>query len=145
MDGSRPTGAIETTPLLESIAGQTSKPSTNTFSGISLKLHSHFQKWSTLYICGLMVFLVDFGEYMGEGARLHILELGICREYYELVDPHIIGSDGGISEKLCKLDQIQSELAKIRGFLGLLDHISGKDLSRSSDFILTSNPDSLHN
>jgi hypothetical protein len=119
---------METTPLLGIIddsSPYSSATSTSKRHVLSYKLQSHFSKWATLYICGLMVFLVDFGEFMVEAARIRRLELGICREYYIIVDPQVIRGDGGIPEELCKLDEIQSELARMRGFLGLLENIPG--------------------
>ena len=115
--------AVETTPLLGDPTIIPSPTRKRTFW--SDKLHAHFSKWAVLYLCGIAVFLVDFGTFMGEGARLRMLELGVCREYYSSTDPRVIRNDGGIPEELCKLDKIQSELARMRGFLGLLENLPG--------------------
>ena len=63
--------------------------------------------------------------FMSEGPRIRMLEMGLCREYYETRDPGVIGPDGSVPERLCKLRDIQSPLARLRGFLGLLDGLPG--------------------
>jgi hypothetical protein len=57
---------------------------------------------------------------------MRLMELNLCREYYRKVDPSVILPDGNVPEMLCKLPVIQSELAEIRGFSGMLDGIPGK-------------------
>ena len=124
--------ATDETPLLGSLVnlGRVSEsPVTPGPSQIrfvwSHKIHAHFNKWAVLYLCGITIFLVDFGSFMGEGARLRMMELGICREYYSTTNPQVIGGDGDVPEEFCKLDEIQSELARMRGFLGLLENLPG--------------------
>jgi hypothetical protein len=65
---------------------------------------------------------------MGEAAKIRMLELGLCREYYSVTDPSAIGADDSIPEHLCKIQKVQSELAKLRGFLGLLEGLPGNSL-----------------
>lgn len=126
---------VETTPLLGNPDLSSSSPIIPSPTRKDIfrpgKLHAHFSKWAILYLCGLVVFLADFGTFMGEGARLRMLELGVCREYYISTDPRVIRNDGSIPEELCKLDQIQSELARMRGFLGLLENLPGMTINRS--------------
>jgi hypothetical protein len=53
-------------------------------------------------------------------------ELSICRPYYYKHDPTVIDSDGNIEESLCKVDEVQAELAFISGWLGFFETIPGK-------------------
>ncbi|KAF1933838.1 uncharacterized protein M421DRAFT_414893 [Didymella exigua CBS 183.55] len=46
-----------------------------------------------------------------------VVELRLCREHYELVDPSTIGVDGSIPEKLCKIDEVQRRLAWLQGIM----------------------------
>lgn len=54
-----------------------------------------------------------------------MLEMGLCREYYQARDPDVVGPGGTVPERLCKLKDIQSPLARLRGFLGLLEGLPG--------------------
>lgn len=88
-------------------------------------LQRHFAKWWTVYICGLLILTSDVPGFMGEAPRLRMLELGLCREYYAVHDPSVIGDNGGIPERLCKLPQIQSSVAKMRGIMAMMEAIPG--------------------
>ncbi|OCL11777.1 hypothetical protein AOQ84DRAFT_286541 [Glonium stellatum] len=46
-----------------------------------------------------------------------VIELRLCREYYNQRDPSVIDPDGSIPEKLCKLNQVQQELAWLQGVM----------------------------
>lgn len=86
----------------------------------------HVQQWRTFYSCLLLLFLVDAPMFMGEGPRIRMLEMGLCREYYQARDPGaIVGPGGTVPERLCKLRGVQSPLARLRGFLGLLEGLPG--------------------
>lgn len=85
----------------------------------------HVEQWRTFYSCLLLLFLVDAPMFMGEGPRIRMLEIGLCREYYEARDPSVIGPGGTVPERLCKLRDIQSPLSRLRGFLGLLEGLPG--------------------
>ncbi|KAI3392718.1 hypothetical protein diail_5275 [Diaporthe ilicicola] len=85
----------------------------------------HFHQWRTFYSCLLLLFLVDAPMFMAEGPRIRMLEMGLCREYYQARDPGVIGPGGTVPERLCKLRDIQSPLARLRGFLGLLEGLPG--------------------
>lgn len=54
-----------------------------------------------------------------------MLEIGLCREYYQSRDPGVIGPGGIVPERFCKLRDIQSPLSRLRGFLGLLEGLPG--------------------
>jgi hypothetical protein len=43
------------------------------------------------------------------------LELGVCRDYYKHVDPRMVAPDGDIAEKFCKLKEVQTRLARMKG------------------------------
>jgi hypothetical protein len=88
-------------------------------------LRRHFAKWWTVYICGLLILTSDVPNFMSEAPRLRMLELGLCREYYAVHDPSVIGDNGGIPERLCKLPQIQSSVARMRGIMAMMEAIPG--------------------
>lgn len=46
-----------------------------------------------------------------------VIELRLCREYYFQRDPSVIGPGGSIPEELCKLNQVQQQLAWLQGIM----------------------------
>ena len=69
---------------------------------------------------------IDFPQFMRAAPFLRMLELGVCRDYYKHVDPRIIGPGGEVSEKLCKLREIQTSLACIKGVAGATGILPGQ-------------------
>ncbi|KAM0227134.1 hypothetical protein ACHAP5_012239, partial [Fusarium lateritium] len=119
----------ESTPLLRPDAtGNSSDDTGNSKDGVNRwrsELPRHFTRWSTLYVCGLFILLVDVPNFMSEVPKLRMLELGLCRDYYAANDPSVIDRDGSVPEHLCKVREIQSALAKMRGILGMIEGIPG--------------------
>jgi hypothetical protein len=85
----------------------------------------HVNNWRTFYSCLLLLFLVDAPMFMAEGPRIRMLEIGVCREYYETTDPGVVWPGGAVPEHMCKLKDVQSRLSRLRGFLGLLEGVPG--------------------
>lgn len=117
--------ATEDSALLSVPSPGTARGSWPLHRGRISAFRQHVQQWRTFYSCLLLLFLVDAPMFMSEGPRIRMLEMGLCREYYETRDPGVIGPDGSVPERLCKLRDIQSPLARLRGFLGLLDGVPG--------------------
>jgi len=129
----------DTTPLLAENAHRPRLPSSTAnpaslpgqkdgdlpLSSWASKASTHWKVWATVYLCALLIFVVDFPEFMRVAPRLRLYELTICREYYRGADPSVIGPDGHVPEGLCKLDAIQSSLANLRGIMGLLEAVPG--------------------
>lgn len=67
----------------------------------------------------------SIGEVFKMISSVRLIELGICREHYLLHDPSVIGSDKRVPEALCKLPNIQQELAHLRGSIGALEALVG--------------------
>lgn len=71
------------------------------------------------------VLLVSLGDQLQETPHTRLMESVICYRYFEKVDPSKLllsrdqvgpGAIGGVSEMLCKADDVQSELAMLRGW-----------------------------
>ncbi|KAF5599390.1 major facilitator superfamily transporter [Fusarium pseudoanthophilum] len=122
-------GVTESTPLLQAdlngSAPTRSPPTKDRAIQWRAAWQHHFSKWSTLYICSLFIILVDVPNFLSEVPKLRMLELGLCRDYYAATDPSVIGRDGSVPEHLCKVREIQSALAKMRGILGMIEGIPG--------------------
>jgi hypothetical protein len=58
-----------------------------------------------------------------------VVELCLCQEYYERFDPSRIQRDGTIPEKLCKIDEVQQQLAWLQGIMETTLIICGKFVS----------------
>jgi hypothetical protein len=46
-----------------------------------------------------------------------VIELRLCQEHYELHNPSSILPDGSIPERLCKIDDVQRQLAWLQGIM----------------------------
>lgn len=46
-----------------------------------------------------------------------VVELRLCEEYYERHNPSSIQPDGSIPERLCKIDDVQRQLAWLQGIM----------------------------
>lgn len=86
---------------------------------------------SYLYAIGVVFalsFVADFGGALEDVPELRLLEMSVCRDYYRLHDPSVIGDPplSYVDEELCKIDEIQVELAYIRAAKSLLTTLPGK-------------------
>ncbi|KAF4435233.1 MFS transporter [Fusarium acutatum] len=122
-------GVSESTPLLQPNlncdAPNRSLPTKDKVIQWRTAWQRHFSQWSALYICSLFILLVDVPNFLSEVPKLRMLELGLCRNYYAATDPSVIGRDGSVPEHFCKVHEIQSALAKMRGILGMIEGIPG--------------------
>ena len=79
----------------------------------------------TLY-CMALHFLLAFFEMVLSAPLLSLFEQSLCVSYYATHDPSIIGHSGSVPEALCKLPEIQRDLATVRGWKSLFDTIPGQ-------------------
>ncbi|OQD70192.1 hypothetical protein PENDEC_c025G04415 [Penicillium decumbens] len=63
-----------------------------------------------------MVLSVEVGFSFLEGPMVRILESIACRQYYTVADPTKIGANGQVPEDLCKVSEVQAELAAVKGY-----------------------------
>lgn len=70
-----------------------------------------------------MVLAVEVGLVMAGGPVTRIYESIVCREYYAQHDPTRIASNGQVEEELCKVKDVQSELAAVKGYMEFFDGI----------------------
>ncbi|KAF2846114.1 MFS transporter-like protein [Plenodomus tracheiphilus IPT5] len=70
-----------------------------------------------------LIAIIDVGAFLADPPRTRVFEANICLAYYEEHDPTVIGGDGSIPEKLCKVDKIQQRLAMIFGWQDTFDAI----------------------
>ena len=76
-------------------------------------------------LIGLLIVIVDIGAFLMEPPKTRLFEANICLRYYEKNDPSKIGPDGTVDEALCKVEQVQQEMAMIFGWQDMFDSIPG--------------------
>ena len=74
-------------------------------------------------------FLLAFAELAPITPMVKLFERSLCISYYEIHDPSGLGLVDEIPEHLCKILEIQTSLASIRGWKSMLDTVSGITLS----------------
>jgi len=109
----------------ETLNGHSPSPKSSRNSEFTNRFRNHWSRWKVIYACALFIFILDFPSFMRVAPFLRLIELGVCRDYYQKVDPSVIAPNGDIDESLCKLDVIQSELANMRGLLGSVESLPG--------------------
>ncbi|PLB46300.1 MFS general substrate transporter [Aspergillus steynii IBT 23096] len=70
-----------------------------------------------------MILAVEVGLVMAGGPVTRIYESIVCRDYYAHYDPTQIASNGQVDEELCKIKDVQSELAAVKGYMEFFDGI----------------------
>lgn len=63
-----------------------------------------------------MVLAVEIGFSFLDTPMVRILESIACRQYYTAEDPSKIGANGQVPERLCKVGEVQAELAAVKGY-----------------------------
>jgi|SRR5690242_4029015 len=80
--------------------------------------------WVVMVILAFaLVAIIDMGAFLAEAPRTRVYEANICLSYYRETDPSVIGADGTIAEKLCKVDEVQQQMAMIFGWQDMFDAI----------------------
>lgn len=83
-----------------------------------------------MFLILTVVLLVSLGDQWQETPLARITEAVICYRYFEKVDPSKLllsrdqvgpGAIGGVAEMWCKADDVQSELAMLRGWQQTFD------------------------
>ena len=60
-----------------------------------------------------------------------MFELGLYREYFDNHDPTTISPGGSVLEKSCEFEEIQRNLAYLKGWLSLFEGLRGEVQSLS--------------
>lgn len=71
-----------------------------------------------------VVLAVEMGLAMAESPMVRIYESIVCRNYYTQQDPSQIDADGQVEEELCKVKDVQTELAAVKGYMEFFDGLS---------------------
>jgi hypothetical protein len=77
------------------------------------------------YVCGAMVVATHLAFYTMFVPMVRLIELAVCREYYNIHDPTLIDPGGYVEEGRCKVDSIQRKLAWLMTLNQLLSYAGG--------------------
>lgn len=89
--------------------------------------HKHHELWLSKLAryCLLIEFLTEFSNNVLTVPLVSLIERAICENYYNGHDQIALSSLGSVDEALCKIPEIQGELAKLRGWKALFETLSG--------------------
>lgn len=124
----------EETPLLSSSTSSTRKASSTTSSSSSYSLEPGLslpiepRKSATYIIAFIIAFIlfIGVGDELIQPAQTRVMESIYCRQYYEKVDPGIIGGDGWVEEKYCKGAKVQGQVASLKAWALSLEGAGSK-------------------
>ena len=87
----------------------------------------HHELWlsSLARYCLLIEFLTELSNNVLTVPIVSLLERAICENYYHEHDQIALSSLGSVDEALCKIPEIQAELAKLRGWKAFFETLSG--------------------
>ena len=110
--------ANETSPLL-------SNPTQNQYPKLRTAKTLHRK---VILLMLLIILAVDVPSYLQSIPRVRLYEIVYCRQYYQEVDPGLIGPGGVVDEALCKVNSVQSQIALLIGWLRFFDYAPGNSL-----------------
>ena len=82
----------------------------------------------TLSILLSIIFLLELSDTIAAVPTTRLFESIICRNFYKIADPSLIGNDGAVEEEHCKTNPVQEELAFLNGWKGFFDNLPGARL-----------------
>lgn len=123
--------SCEDEPLLPHYSPPSSLPSSpaaSTFPGAAppqrpvppYSNHSQFYV-VTLVMC--LIFVYEFADELMVSPRTRLFEAIFCHDFYAAHDPSLISDDGTVPERFCKIDQVQAQVALLKGWQGFFENI----------------------
>jgi hypothetical protein len=70
-----------------------------------------------------MILAFEVGIVMANGPMTRIYESIACRQYYAEYDPRQIAADRQVPESMCKIKEVQTELAAVKGYMEFFDGV----------------------
>lgn len=81
-----------------------------------------------IYILSVLlsiIFLLELSDTVATAPTTRLFESILCRNFYKIADPSLIGDDGAVEEEYCKTNPVQEELAFLNGWRGFFDNLPG--------------------
>ena len=91
------------------------------------KSHKHPEQWLSKLAryCLLIEFLTEFSNNVLTVPLVSLIERAVCENYYHEHDQIALSSLGPVDEVLCKIPEIQGEIAKLRGWKAFFETLAG--------------------
>ncbi len=67
-----------------------------------------------------------FGSVCLQSTHVYLVEQAVCRNHFLLLEPTNIGSGGLVDEEMCKIPEIQAQVARIHGIYTFLSLSPGE-------------------
>jgi hypothetical protein len=83
--------------------------------------------FTPLAIVIVFAIVADLGGSLIDTPEVRLLEMAVCRDFYRIHNPKVIGPPplSYVDENLCKLEEIQSNLAYLRATKAMLTVLPG--------------------
>ena len=115
----------EASPLLGSLRGSDDEAQSG-HAKLSVPPEASSWHWISIVSLGIVItILFDTADYLGQAPRIRLYESIACQRYYEEKAPWLIGRNGTLPERLCKIDPVQDTVAMILGQQYLFDSLPG--------------------
>jgi hypothetical protein len=101
-----------TSPLLAPAIAPSRPSALHTRMAMPLRTRKH-RVWPSI----LLLILVYLSAVLYTLPLNRVIELRLCQTHYSLHDPSSIALDGSIPEALCKIDEVQRQLAWLQGIM----------------------------
>lgn len=82
-------------------------------------------KLAVYILGGITMILFEFAEFMMVVPRVRLYESIACSHFYQAHEPSLMGAGGSVPERLCKNEEVQSEVALLIGNQLFFDAIPG--------------------
>lgn len=90
-------------------------------------------RWPAIVIMSVAV----LGTSILRSARLFLIEQALCRAYFEIEDPVLVGPDGSVDESRCKSNAMQADVSLVSGLFEAVTMVCGKSAKQEGLFFLS--------
>jgi hypothetical protein len=69
---------------------------------------------------------ICFGGVLISSTYVYLVEQALCRKYYMLHEPSRVGINGLVDEEICKMPEIEAQVASIYGIFNSLTYLPSR-------------------
>lgn len=92
------------------------------------------QFWRVASLCAVLKILQTLNTAISVVPRLRLYEATICRSYYRTFDPSVFDAGNNVPEELCKIPQVQADLAQLTGWNSFFFYVPSESMLMKSIF-----------
>lgn len=82
------------------------------------------------------ILFIGVGDELIQPAQTRVIESIYCRQYYDKVDPGLIGRDGSVEERYCKGPKVQGQVASLKAWALSLEGAGSKWIDSFMDVFI---------